>query len=267
MVRTRSKAALQGRRPNTKAYLVGSGIASLAATAYLIKDGGLLGKNITILEEGGTTGGALDGQGSPDTGYVIRGGRMFTYEAYTCLFDLLSFIPSLSGPDKSVSDEVYAFNDQIKGHSRARLLRGGEKVDVSTLRLSNRDRLELIELMAVPEPMLGARRIQDHFNPSFFKSNFWYMWATTFAFQPWHSAVECKRYLHRFIQELPRFATLAGVRRTPHNQYDYIVLPMTRWLGRELIKRAARGGSMPAGRTPGNSPRVCRSEWQCAGNA
>jgi oleate hydratase len=60
--------------------------------------------------------------------------------------------------------------------------------------------LELIELMAAPEAMLGARRIQDHFNPAFFKTNFWYMWATTFAFQPWHSAVECKRYLHRFIQ-------------------------------------------------------------------
>ena len=24
---------------------------------------------------------------------------------------------------------------------------------------------------------------------------------------------------------------------------------------------------MPAGRTPGNSPRVCHSEWQCVGNA
>ena len=51
-------------------------------------------------EEGGTTGGSLDGEGAAERGYVIRGGRMFTYEAYTCLFDLLSFIPSLSDPKK-----------------------------------------------------------------------------------------------------------------------------------------------------------------------
>ena len=38
-------------------------------------------------------------------------------------------------------------------------------------------------------------------------------------------------------------------------------------LGRALIKLGAKGGLMPAGRTPGNSPRVCRSEWQCVGNA
>jgi oleate hydratase len=176
MVRARTNAANgapQGGRESTKAYLVGSGIASLAAAAYLIRDGGLLGKNITVFEEGGTAGGSLDGEGAAERGYVIRGGRMFTYEAYTCLFDLLSFIPSLSNPEKSVSDEVYAFNDEIKGHSRARLLRKGKKLDVSSLGLSNRDRLELIELMAAPESMLGARRIQDHFNPSFFKTNFW----------------------------------------------------------------------------------------------
>ena len=129
-----------------------------------------------------------------------------------------------------MSDEVHAFNDEMQGNSKARLIRERKKLDASGLGLSNRDRLELIELMAAPEALLGARRIQDHFNPAFFKTNFWYMWATTFAFQPWHSAVECKRYLHRFIQEFPRFATLGGVRRTRFNQYDSIVLPVTRWL-------------------------------------
>jgi hypothetical protein len=46
------------------------------------------------------------------------------------------------------------------------------------------------------------------------------MWATTFAFQPWHSAVEFKRYLHRFMLEFSRIETLAGVKRTVYNQYD-----------------------------------------------
>jgi oleate hydratase len=42
--------------------------------------------------------------------------------------------------------------------------------------------------------------------------------------------VEFRRYLHRFIQELPRINTLAGVDRTPYNQYDSIILPLTQYL-------------------------------------
>jgi oleate hydratase len=84
--------------------------------------------------------------------------------------------------------------------------------------------------MVQSEEALGTKRVVDFFQPSFFTTNFWYMWATTFAFQPWHSVVECKRYVLRFIQEVPRFATLGGVKRTPFNQYDSIVLPLTTWL-------------------------------------
>src|ERR1019366_467270 len=81
-------------KDSTKAYLVGGGIASLASAAYLIQAGGIPGPNITILEASEFLGGSLDGKGSPEHSYVIRGGRMFTEEAYTCMFDLLSFIPS-----------------------------------------------------------------------------------------------------------------------------------------------------------------------------
>jgi len=67
------------------------------------------------------------------------------------------------------------------------------------------------------------------------------MWQTTFAFQPWHSAVELKRYLHRFMNEFPRIETLAGVKRTVYNQYDAIVRPLTSWLekqGVQFVKNA-----------------------------
>lgn len=56
------------------------------------------------------------------------------------------------------------------------------------------------------------------------------MWATMFAFQPWHSLVEFKRYLLRFLHEFPRIDTMAGIDRTPYNQFDSIVLPLTTWL-------------------------------------
>ncbi len=49
---------------------------------------------------------------------------------------------------------------------------------------------------------------------NFFKTPFWQMWRTMFAFQNWHSAIEMKRYCLRFIQEFPRLHTLTGIRRT-----------------------------------------------------
>src|SRR6266702_4925574 len=59
---------------------------------------------------------------------------------------------------------------------------------------------------------------------------------STFAFQPWHSAVELKRYLHRFMNEFPRIETLAGVKRTVYNQYDSIVRPLTSWLDKQGVQ-------------------------------
>jgi myosin-crossreactive antigen len=61
----------------SKTYLVGGGIASMAAAAFLIRDDDVIGRDITILEESDVIGGSLDGSGTPETGYVIRDGRMF----------------------------------------------------------------------------------------------------------------------------------------------------------------------------------------------
>ena len=223
---------VRARRDNQtlRAHLVGGGIASLSAAAFLIRDGHIPGKNIHILEESSRLGGSLDAQGSPEQGYIMRGGRMFTDEAYECTWNLLSSIPSLNRPGKTVREEVLEFNKHVKSHSKCRLVEKGEKVDVSTLGFSRTDRSELIKLLLHSEASLGASRIQDHFSLSFFKTNFWFMWCTTFAFQPWHSAVEFKRYALRFIQEFPRINALAGVRRTPFNQYDSIVSPLVEWL-------------------------------------
>jgi len=56
------------------------------------------------------------------------------------------------------------------------------------------------------------------------------MWCTTFAFQPWHSAVEFKRYLVRFTHMVSGFNTLTGIMRTVYNQYDSMVRPLHKWL-------------------------------------
>jgi len=215
---------------DTKSYLVGGGIASLAAAAYLIRDGGVPGENITIFEESGSLGGSLDGRGTPDKGYIMRGGRMFTDEAYTCTYDLMSFIPSQNNPGETIREEMRLFNEEVHSHSGARLVADGKILDTSSMGFSSRDRLDLVELLTIPEESLGAKQIEDYFAPSFFKTNFWYMWCTTFAFQPWHSLVEFKRYCLRFLQEFHRINTLGGVKRTPLNQHDSLVLPVTMWL-------------------------------------
>jgi oleate hydratase len=215
---------------NTKVYLVGAGIASLASAAYLIMDSEIPAGNICILEESAEVGGSMDAHGSAETGYTMRGGRMFDEEAYTCTYDLLSLIPGMNNPSKSVKEEMFDFNERVESHSHCRLVEGGKKIDVSSMGFSMRDRIDLIRIMVSSEDSLGVSAINDHFEPAFFSTNFWFLWCTTFAFQRWHSAVEFKRYLLRFIQEFPRIGTLAGVRRTPYNQYDSIIIPLVAWL-------------------------------------
>jgi len=216
---------------SAKAYIVGGGIASLATAVLLVRDGGFRGANIRILEELDVAGGALDGSGDPVNGYVTRGGRMFTEETYVCLWNVLESVPSLYNPAKSVKDETWAFNDEWRGDSRARLIDKNHQIlDAKSLGFNLYDRLELMRLLATPERILGTQRIEDCFSQHFFETNFWAMWRTTFAFQNWHSAIELKRYMLRFLQEFPRIHTLAGVRRTGLNQFDAIVRPTEKWL-------------------------------------
>ena len=216
---------------NAQAYLVGGGIASLSAAVLLIRDGGFRGPDIRIIEEQPVAGGALDGSGDAVNGYVTRGGRMFTEETYVCLWNVLQSVPSLDDPAISVKDRVWAFNGENPPDARARLIDRHHRIlDAKDLGFDWRDRIELVRLLATPERILGAQRIEDRFSPHFFGTNFWAMWRTTFAFQNWHSAVELKRYLLRFLQEFPRLHTLGGVRRTALNQYDGVVRPIEQWL-------------------------------------
>ena len=91
------------------AWLVGSGLASLAAACFLVRDGQMKGENIHILEAMDIAGGACDGINDPMRGYVMRGGREMENH-FECLWDLFRSIPSLETPDASVLDEYYWLN-------------------------------------------------------------------------------------------------------------------------------------------------------------
>jgi oleate hydratase len=209
-------------------YLVGGGIASLAAAVFLIRDGNVKGHNIQILEASSRIGGSLDATGNPDEGYVMRGGRMIESK-YLCTYDLFSTIPTLDDR-MTVTQEIFEWNRTMKTSSKSRLFRNGKSIDAPTLGLSETHILAIERLELEPEGMLGRTSISDQFDGAFFKTNFWFMWCTTFAFQPWHSAVEFKRYLVRFTHMVSGFNTLSGIMRTVFNQYDSMVLPLEKWL-------------------------------------
>jgi oleate hydratase len=222
---------LKNMHATAKAFLVGGGIGSLAAAAFMVRDGKVPGANISILEADFVLGGSLDGDGDAALGYSLRGGRMLTTDNYECMWDLFKTIPSLELKGKSVYEETVEFNKAHKANSMARLVDSRRaKVPVTSMGFSMSDRAELVKLSAASEESLGASCITDWLSPSFFETEFWFMWATTFAFEPWHSSVEFKRYLHRFILEFSRIETLAGVKRTRFNQYDSLVRPLQAWL-------------------------------------
>jgi oleate hydratase len=215
-------------REDGRFYLVGGGIASLAAAAFLIRDGDIRGCNITIIEALDRLGGSLDGAGSAEAGYVIRGGRMFEGQ-YRCTYDLFSSVPTLD-QRCSVTREILDWNETMRTASKSRLVRHGRRVNKPPFGLDEAHIIALERLSIEPEDWLGNSRISDHFDPRFFTTNFWLMWCTTFAFQPWHSAAEFRRYLLRFAHMVSGFNQLQGIMRTVYNQYDSLVRPLEKWL-------------------------------------
>ncbi|AEX85313.1 oleate hydratase [Marinitoga sp. 1135] len=221
---------------NKKAYLVGSGIATLAAAFYLIRDGHMDGKNITIFERKNVNGGALDGAGNFEDGYIIRGGREME-EHYECTWDLFGDIPTLEDPERTVLDDMKEINDWDPNVAAKRVIQNrGEKVDTSTLGLKEHHIKQLTKLFLAKEEDLGDLTVEQFFTPDYLETNMWLLWRSMFAFQPWHSVVEMKRYMERFIHLLPGMTELRNILFSRYNQYDSFVLPLVKWLKDHGVK-------------------------------
>ncbi len=220
---------------DSKVYIIGSGIAGLASAVYLLKDAGVVAENIHILEKDSIAGGATDGAGNPEQGYVVRGGRMHEMH-YECYWELLSHIPSLEDPNISVRDESYEFNQRFVSNAQARLLKDGKKLDVSSYGLSFSQQMDFIKLTYVSEESLENKAIEDWFDKDFFETKFWYIWSTMFAFQKYSSLAEMRRYMKRFIHLVDGLPKLGGVMRTKYNQYDSVIRPMKKYLEEKGVK-------------------------------
>jgi len=51
-----------------------------------------------------------------------------------------------------------------------------------------------------------------------------------FAFERWHSAIEFRRYLLRFVHHFSTIDTQEGILRTRYSQYDSMAVPLVNWL-------------------------------------
>jgi oleate hydratase len=212
-------------------WCVGSGLASLSSAVFAVRDAGIPGANITILEKRGLAGGALDGIKDADKGFVMRGGREMESH-FECLWDCFRSIPSLEIEGASVLDEFYWLDKDDPNSTLQRVThqRGESVPDWRSLKLNRKARLNLLRIFLSTREAMEGKRIDEVFGRDFLDSNMWLYWRTMFAFEEWHSALEMKLYLHRFIHHYATLADFSSLKFTKYNQYESLVLPITRWL-------------------------------------
>ena len=213
------------------AWLVGAGLASMSAAAFLIRDGQMPGGKITVLERLKLPGGALDGIKEPKKGFVIRGGREMENH-FECLWDLFRSVPSMEIEGASVLDEFYWLNKDDPNYSlqRATEKQGQDAHTDGLFALSDKAQKDIVRIFLATREEMENKRINQVFGPEFFASNFWLYWRTMFAFEEWHSALEMKLYLHRFVHHIGGLPDFSALKFTKYNQYESLVLPLYRWL-------------------------------------
>ena len=212
------------------AYLIGTGVAALAAGCFLIRDAQMEGKNITFLEQLDIAGGSLDGKCMETRGYVARGGRE-TGAHFECLWDIWRSIPSIEDPEMSVLDSYFYTNYDDPNYSNCRIThKQGEKYDDGNFNLTQEQVKEIADLCITKDEDLNDKTIEEVFSEGLLNSDFWTYWRTMFAFENWHSALEMKLYLNRFIHHVDGFTDLSAARYTRYDQYNSIVKPMVKYL-------------------------------------
>ena len=213
------------------AYIIGTGLAALSAACYLVRDGQMKGERIHIFEKDPIPGGACDGFEYPGVGYVMRGGREMDNH-FEVMWDLFRSIPSIETEGVIVLDEYYWLNKEDPNYSlcRATVNRGQDAHTDKKFAVSDKAQMEIMRLFFTPDEELYDKRIDEYFDDEVFDSNFWLYWRTMFAFENWHSALEMKRYIKRYIHHIGGLPDFTALRFTKYNQYESMILPMVKYL-------------------------------------
>ena len=213
------------------AYIIGSGLAALAAACFLVRDGQMDGSHVHVLEKDPIPGGACDGYKYENVGYVMRGGREMDNH-FECMWDLFKSIPSIETEGVSILDEYYWLNKKDPNFSlcRATENKGQDAHTDNKFALSDKGAQEIMHLFFTPNEELQNKVITDVFDDEVLKSNFWMYWRTMFAFENWHSALEMKLYIQRFVHHIGGLPDFTALRFTKYNQYESMILPMVKYL-------------------------------------
>lgn len=221
----------------TSAYIIGTGLAGLAAAFYLVRDGQVKGEKIHLLEKLDLAGGSCDGRKDITKGFYMRGGREMDNH-FECMWDMFRDVPSIETPSISVLDEYYWLNKHDPNYSlcRATINKGKDAHTDKKFTLDKESALALPKLFITPDKDLEDKRINEVLPPSFWDTNFWLYWQTMFAFQRWSSALEMKRYLCRYVHHIDGLPDFTALRFTKYNQYESMILPLTRYLENHGVK-------------------------------
>lgn len=224
-------------RSDERFLLVGGGIAALAAAVFLIRDGGVHGDRIRILEAGDRPGGALQPGQVPRhpalyLGNAIRG---MDEQASACMEDLLGSVPTLRDPRTSLLDDVRAAAQETPIEAKGRLIGADGRVLRPSLSLDPSERAAVTALLDRPDAELAGQRIDQVLPAELFSSDFWILWTTTFRLRPGSSALDLKNSLRRHLRDLQSLPALGGLRRTRRSVYESIVRPLHQWLQRQGV--------------------------------
>jgi oleate hydratase len=189
------------------------------------------GEHVHILEKDPIPGGACDGYLYENLGYVMRGGREMDNH-FECMWDLFRSVPSIETEGVSVLDEYYWLNKRDPNYSlmRATVECGKDAHTDKKFGLSDKGAMEIMALFFTPDEALYDKRIDECFSDDVLNSNFWMYWRTMFAFENWHSALEMKLYIRRFIHHVGGLPDFTALRFTKYNQYESMILPMIKYL-------------------------------------
>lgn len=194
------------------------------------------GENIHILEKDPIPGGAMDGWQYPLLGYTMRGGREMDNH-FEVMWDILRMCLHrkrrlfragrvlLAEQGRSQLFPVPGNGKPGPGRTHGqeiRRIRQGTGADPEAVSDTGKD--------------LEDKTIEDVFDDEVLNSNFWLYWRTMFAFENWHSALEMKRYMQRFVHHIDGLPDLSALRFTKYNQYESMILPMVKYLEDKGVK-------------------------------
>jgi oleate hydratase len=173
------------RNPNdVQAWLIGGGIASLAAAVHLVKQAKVPANQVHILDVHHASGGAMENSGNPKDGYIYHTGAQ-PYFQEECVTNLLRMVPSPGHPEttllESIKEHERYTRPMNRSHTRAVIQseEGLRRVETHKLPIGAKLRMDLIRFIFDNERMFDSKKISDVFDATFFESGFWTLWSTT----------------------------------------------------------------------------------------